>query len=418
MIHPASRLSVVVHSRADGRSAIKSASYTSRTSFFDERLGRRFRPSKLGGLLSHELINWGGEAEQLWNAAEAAENRGNARVIRELRPSLPAELPLADQIRLVRGFCLWLRDRYGVAVQADIHAPRFLDARREKEHMRGRISVDDPDYVAALFDAEQTNRNFHAHLLMTTREVCADSGEFGAKTRMLDDRKRGPEEILAIRAEWEKRTNSALERAGSDARVDLRSYEKMAADGDAPMGLKAQQHLGPKRSARARRIETERRKSRVSKAGDRVVAQTKVSKDGDEIAAVNEMLWASWEHLKKLEIQKRLDAAEIAQKREMARKQKAEAEKLRLCRAESAEEAELALEKATQFDSLKLGPELAAALKAAAAQEADRSPVDDEFSTEVDLDTYQPPPQPAPKTVVTVGQPRVEWVKAPDQLYR
>jgi hypothetical protein len=54
------------------------------------------------GLLSSEIIGWHGNAEQLWNAAEASETRNNARVARELRPALPAELPLPEQIKLVR----------------------------------------------------------------------------------------------------------------------------------------------------------------------------------------------------------------------------------------------------------------------------------------------------------------------------
>ena len=85
MIHPASRLEVILHSRADGRSAVKSAAYTARTTFRDARVGRRFSPGRKGGLLSHELINWTGNAEELWNAAEHSERRRNARVIRELR---------------------------------------------------------------------------------------------------------------------------------------------------------------------------------------------------------------------------------------------------------------------------------------------------------------------------------------------
>ena len=162
MIHPASRLEVVVHSRADGRSAVKSAAYTARATYQDTRLGKRFSGKAKGGLLSHELINWRGDAEALWNTAEHAETRRNARVIRELRPSLPAELPLAEQVRLVRGFSLWLRDEYGVAVQADIHAPRFLDRDEERRHNAGKLATDTQEYLSALFDPTRTNRNFHA----------------------------------------------------------------------------------------------------------------------------------------------------------------------------------------------------------------------------------------------------------------
>ncbi|WP_254683524.1 MobA/MobL family protein [Phaeobacter piscinae] len=184
--------------------------------------------------MSHELFNWAGSAEALWNAAERAENRCNARVIRELRSSLPAELPLVEQVRLVRGFSLWLRDEYGVSVQSDIHAPRFLDRGEERLHNAGKLAMDAQEYMAALFDPTCTNRNFHAHILMTTRQVCPKTNVFGAKTRILDDKKTGREEILRIRREWEKRTNAALKRIGSPTRVDLRSYKDMVKAGDAP----------------------------------------------------------------------------------------------------------------------------------------------------------------------------------------
>lgn len=292
MIHPASRLEVVVHSRADGRSAVKSAAYTARTSYRDERLGRRFRAGKRGGLLSHELINWAGDAEALWNTAERAETRRNARVIRELRPSLPAELPLAEQVRLVRGFSLWLRDEYGVAVQADIHAPRFLNRGEERRHNADKLATDAQEYLAALFDPTLTNRNFHAHIMLTTRKVCPETGAFGDKTRILDDKKSGPEEILRIRQEWQKRTNAALKRIGSSARVDLRSYEDMAKAGDAPVGLIPQDHLGPRRAERSRRLAKDQGDS--SAAGRR---RTEVRKHNDE-------LWRSWLQLRALQREK------------------------------------------------------------------------------------------------------------------
>lgn len=168
MLHPASRLEVVLHSRADGRSAVKSAAYTARTTYRDARLGRRFSAGKRAGLLSHDILGWTEGAEALWNAAEAAETRRNARVIRELRPSLPRELPLQEQVRLVRGYCLWLRDRYGAAVQADLHAPRFLSKAEERRLCRDGSKCANERYEEALFDPERTNQNFHAHLLMTT----------------------------------------------------------------------------------------------------------------------------------------------------------------------------------------------------------------------------------------------------------
>lgn len=391
MIHPASRLEVVIHSRADGRSAVKSAAYTARASYRDERLGKRFRSSKTGGLLSHELINWTGNAASLWNLAEVAETRGNARVIRELRPSLPAELPLADQVRLIRGFGLWLRDEYGVAVQADVHAPRFLDRKMEAFHKASKFATDQPDYPASLFDPVLTNLNFHAHILMTTREVCPLTGTFGAKTRILDDRKTGPKEILRIRQEWEKRTNAALKRIGSSARVDLRSYETMAKAGDAPEGLVAQDHLGPRRAERSRRLE------------EKGVDTSSAGKRRAETRRHNESVWASWLSLRALEREKgRLTAEVHALEREAARKDKADAEKHRLRKVQSVDEAETALSEATQFDSLKTGAAFASALAWALSEEVDPPCEAPEFSSPVDLETYEPPPgRPLPEPVLS-----------------
>ena len=292
MIHPASRLEVVIHSRADGRNAVKSAAYTARAHYRDAESGIRFRSSKKSGLLSHELINWKGTAEELWTAAELAENRGNARVIREIRPSLPHELSIDQQINLVRGFCLWLRDTYSVAVQSDVHAPRFINRGIETKHQHGRLSLIGEEYRAALFDKTKTNLNFHAHILMTTREVDRKTGAVGAKTRILDDRKTGPEEIQRIRHEWQKRTNSALKKAGSISRIDMRSYKEMAKMGDAPEGLVAQEHLGPRRAERSRKME--------EKGVDRSLAGRKRR----HAQKRNRSLWTSWLQLRALERQK------------------------------------------------------------------------------------------------------------------
>lgn len=394
MIHPASRLEVVIHSRADGRSAVKSAAYTARSTYRDERLGQRFRSGKHGGLLSHELINWHGDPETLWNAAEKAETRCNARVIRELRPSLPAELPLAEQIRLVRGFSLWLRDEYGVAVQADIHAPRFLNRCEERLHNVGKLAMDAQEYMDVLFDPTRTNRNFHGHILMTTREVYTETGAFGAKTRVLDDKKTGPQEILRIRGEWEKRTNAALKRIGSPARVDLRSYEDMAKAGDAPLGLISQDHLGPRRAERLRRLEENG--DDTSKAGQRRA----------EIREHKEELWRTWLQLRALQREKDrlVESARIAAEREAERKEKADAEKRRLQEAKTATDAEAAIEASAQFDSVRTPSMRDLAISSAQAPSTETScEAPDEFASEVDLETYEPPP----------GRPQLEPVLTP-----
>ena len=62
---------------------------------------------------------------------------------------------------------------------------------------------------------------------------------FGAKTRELDSFRTGPHEIEAIRQEWERIGNRALEQAGIAERIDCRSYVDRGIDREATV------HLGP-----------------------------------------------------------------------------------------------------------------------------------------------------------------------------
>lgn len=388
----------MIHSRANGRNAVKSAAYCARSAMRDERTGKQFRYGRKRGLLSHELINWKRTAAALWSSAEMAETRSNARVVRELRPSLPAELPLAEQVRLVRGYSLWLRDKYGVAIQADIHAPRFLDGAEENRHQTGKLAMAQEDYLESLFDPSCTNQNFHAHILMTTREVCSDTGAFGEKTRILDDRKTGPEEILRLRQEWESRTNAALKRIGSQVRIDLRSYKTMAGEGDAPDGLVAQDHLGPRRAARSRRLHEEGEDTSIA------------GRQRQATQSHNNAAWQAWMLLRAWEREKsRGSAAVIAREREAARKKEADAERQRLHKTRSAKDAEAAISQATQFDSIKTGSALFQALSWASQETDETDPQKpDEFSSEVDLETYEPPPAAShPDPVLKVKRKRV-----------
>ena len=207
-------LDVSVISRSAGRSSTAAAAYRLAARIEDERTGLTHDYRRRTGVVASGAVGWQQGADAaLWNAAEAAEVRRDACTAREVMVALPAELDAEQQARLVRGFAANLRDRYGVAATWAIHAaPKGGD-----------------------------NRNAHAHILMTTRQVDA-SGKFGQKTRALDDRRQGPEEIRAIRAEWEKRVNRALEKTGSAARVSGRKR-----------GLEPMEHLGPVTTALERR---------------------------------------------------------------------------------------------------------------------------------------------------------------------
>jgi len=111
---------------------------------------------------------------------------------------------------------LWLVERYNVAVDTSLHSPVAGDGH-------------DP-------------RNHHAHLLFTTREVTKDG--LGKKTRILDDREQGPQEVELIRVIWETLANDALEQAGlSHAKIDRRTLDDQGID------RIPQIHIGPEGKA-------------------------------------------------------------------------------------------------------------------------------------------------------------------------
>lgn len=204
-------------SRSSGRSATAAAAYRNAERITDERTGEIHDYTRRSGVDHVEAFAPHGVAAQgsaeLWNKAEAAEVRKNARVAREVLVALPHELDQVQRRELAKSIAQDLADRYGTAGTLAVHHP----------------------------DRDGDNRNHHAHILMTTRRLDA-SGQLGEKTRELDDVKRGPEEVEWIRAMIETQTNRSLERAGAEGRVDRRSLvEQRAAALDAgDMDLAAQ----------------------------------------------------------------------------------------------------------------------------------------------------------------------------------
>jgi ATP-dependent exoDNAse (exonuclease V) alpha subunit len=134
----------------------------------------------------------------------------DARVAREYLVALPVELSPPQRLELVRGFSQELSDRYGFAVDFAVHAPRDFPG-------------SDP-------------RNFHAHLLATTREVKLEG--LAAKTTLEmrdgDRRKLGLppviNELLHVRQRWAAVTNEALQQSHIAARIDHRSLEAQGID--------------------------------------------------------------------------------------------------------------------------------------------------------------------------------------------
>ena len=222
-------------SRGAGRSAVAAAAYRSGYCLTDERTGERHDYTRKRGVESANIFMPDGSNTDinraaLWNAAEAAEKRKDARTAREWEVALPSELSQEQRKDLANGFARALAERYGVAADCAIHAP-------------GR---------------EGDQRNHHAHILLTTRQVTHENGEIvmGPKSELeLDNKQRqarglpsSQQQIVEIREEWANRQNYALEQARSNARVDHRSH--------AELGIEAEpgRHLGPAGTALQREL--------------------------------------------------------------------------------------------------------------------------------------------------------------------
>ena len=144
----------------------------------------------------------------MWNAAEESESRKDARVAREFEIALPHELNAEQRLELTREFAQGLADRHGTAVDFAIHAPHGSS----------------PDQVRG------DGRNFHAHLMMTTRAV--NSEGLGDKTAIERENKwlaannlpLTQVQLVEIRQSWEQTANEHLARAGLEIQIDHRSH--------------------------------------------------------------------------------------------------------------------------------------------------------------------------------------------------
>lgn len=194
-------LSVKTVKRSTGRSAVAAVAYRAGERLECVREGRVHDYTRKQGVAEcfivapDEAPGWAQDRDALWNAVEARETRRNSVTAREWELALPGEVDDAARRALAQDFAQALVARYGVVADVAVHTPHR--------------------------DGDQ--RNHHAHILTTTREIGAEG--LGAKTRILDAAKTGGAEIAEMRALWAGMQNRALERAELEARVDHRSLE-------------------------------------------------------------------------------------------------------------------------------------------------------------------------------------------------
>ncbi len=188
-------------SRSAGRSVVAAAAYRLGEKLHCEQTQITHDYSRRTGVETSFTIapsnapEWATNPQQLWNAAEQTEKRSNSQTAREVELALPSEISKEQREQIARDFANHLVERYGVAVTVALHEP----------------------------SRHGDDRNYHAHVLMTTRRI--DEDGLGKKTRELDDRKTGGVEVLHIREYAADLINQALEQAGSDERIDHRSFK-------------------------------------------------------------------------------------------------------------------------------------------------------------------------------------------------
>lgn len=241
-------MSVKVHGRAGGKTAPALAAYRAGARVTDERLALTHDYTRKGGVSHSEIMapanvpEWMRDRQQLWNAVEAVEKRKDAQVAREFEISIPRELTREQGIAAVQGFARDELVSRGMIADINVHEPKASDGEKQP----------------------------HAHILVTTRELTAEG--FGGKAREWNDKAL----LEHWRATWSAHANKALEQAGRSERIDHRTLDAQRIEavnrGDQraanALDREPQPKLGRAARMEARGVQTERGK-RLRQAQDR-----------------------------------------------------------------------------------------------------------------------------------------------------
>lgn len=192
--------------RSKGQSVVAKMAYRAGEKLKDDRTGKThdYRKKGKNGVLHTEIITPQGvtvpERNTLWNMAEQAEKRKDACLGKEYEFNLPHELDHQDRIAICDEMGEWLADEYSIAVDYAIHAP----------NKRG------------------DQRNYHCHMMTTTRKITNDG--LGEKADLEKAGRKRKDDLKAIRAKFADVVNSHLERKGLAERIDHRSNKDRGID--------------------------------------------------------------------------------------------------------------------------------------------------------------------------------------------
>ncbi|MCU7097182.1 MobQ family relaxase [Salmonella enterica] len=185
--------------RSEGMTSVAKAAYHARTRITDDRIGQVFDFSHRTDLYGHIILapisapsHIVESSSALWNEVERVERQNNGQTARYFDVAIPVELNNDDKKKLVAEYC----------------QKNFVD-----KGMIADIAFHDLD-----------SNNPHAHVMLTLKTITATG--FGKKDRSWNDKKM----MLQWRESWATMSNSYLETAGREERIDHRSLRTQCAD--------------------------------------------------------------------------------------------------------------------------------------------------------------------------------------------
>ena len=234
-------------SRSEGRSATSAAAYRACCAIHCEREGRTHDYHRKRGLEVSSIVlpnaapAWASSRSKLWNAAELRERNGargpnagqfktDAKVAREFMFAFPTELSQAGRLAVATLVARHLVETHGIAADFSIHQP----------------------------GKDGDERNFHCHMLTTTRRMTADG--LTEKAREWDALKSGATLSKQFRAFLAATMNDALAEEGQGGIVHVEHRSFKARGGS----QRPQKHLGPNRTNAIRREQREARQAAKS----------------------------------------------------------------------------------------------------------------------------------------------------------
>lgn len=203
--------------RSAGRSCVAAAAYRSGEHIKDKRTGEIHDYRKKSGVGHSRLYipdnapDWARDRATLWNACELKENRKNSCTARELEIAFPYEFNVMQRREAGDTIARELMRRYGCAVDIAYHKPSI----------------------------EGDERNYHAHIMFTTRSFNPKSKDGWSKTKYRDlnnDKSdivgekttRGTQEVKTLR----KFVAHEMNRIASREKMQIKTeYQSFAARG-------------------------------------------------------------------------------------------------------------------------------------------------------------------------------------------